>query len=179
MSPCCPSYGAQGKVVAYERSLAPERLDALNRNKHIGEMIGAWAGRRAEEELTRDFNRMLVDQLWKIWDKSKEEGRASELVDHSDQDFDDPVQAEAETRASGDVGLHSPKVRGQMVSGSGGIWLPTGSWSRHSASGCSMPERASLRQALGECLDHHWNQTLTPADQSSQASSFRPSVQRR
>lgn len=40
-----PVYGGNGEVVAYERSLAPARLAALGRNTHLGEMIGAWAGR--------------------------------------------------------------------------------------------------------------------------------------
>lgn len=81
--------------MAYERSLAPERLAALDRNTHLGEMIGAWAGRQTEEELAQGFNRMLVDKVWEIWDKGRKEGRADEFVDLSDPDLDDPVQAEA------------------------------------------------------------------------------------
>jgi hypothetical protein len=32
------------EAAAYERSLAPEMLDALGRNTHLGAMIGAWVG---------------------------------------------------------------------------------------------------------------------------------------
>ncbi len=75
--------------------MAPERLAALDRNTHLGEMIGAWAGRQAEEELAQGFNRMLVDQVWEIWDGGKKDGRASEFVNLADENLKDPIQAEA------------------------------------------------------------------------------------
>ena len=58
-------------------------------------MIGAWAGRQAEEELAQGFNRMLVDRLWDSWQKGKSAGRSSEFVDLSDPDLKDPIQVEA------------------------------------------------------------------------------------
>lgn len=69
--PLMPIYGAQGKVVAYERSLNPEHLEKLKKNKHLGEMAGAWSGRIAEEQLAEVFNRQLIDRLKDVWDDQK------------------------------------------------------------------------------------------------------------
>ncbi|WP_295075813.1 hypothetical protein [Tabrizicola sp.] len=78
-----PIYNAKGEVVAYERHMAPKALAALERNSHMGEMLGAWAGRQAEEELAQQYNRMLVDNLKTIWDRDKAK-RGNEFVDISD-----------------------------------------------------------------------------------------------
>lgn len=78
-------------MVAYERHMLPERLSALDRNTHMGEMLGAWAGRQAEEELAQGFNRMLVDRVKAIWDTQKSQGREDEFVDLSDPELTDPV----------------------------------------------------------------------------------------
>jgi len=75
--------------------MAPEQLAKLGRNTHLGEMIGAWAGRQAEEELAQGFNRMLVDRLRDAWEKGRGDGRANEFVDLSDPDLKDPIQREA------------------------------------------------------------------------------------
>jgi hypothetical protein len=66
-----PIYDAKGQVVAYERHMAPHALAALERNTHMGEMLGAWAGRQADEELGQEFNKKLVDNLKSIWDRDK------------------------------------------------------------------------------------------------------------
>lgn len=79
-------------MVAYERSLAPERLGALKPNTHLGKMIGAWTGRQAEDELAQGFNRQLVDRVWEVWDKGRKEGRESEFVDLSDENLDESVR---------------------------------------------------------------------------------------
>lgn len=90
-----PIYNGEGEVTGYERSMAPERLDALDRNTHLGEMIGAWAGRQAEEELAEGFNRGLVNQVKKVWDEGRRARRQSEFVDLSDPDLKDPVLRDA------------------------------------------------------------------------------------
>ena len=82
-----PVYDGQGEVVAYERSMAPERLEALDRNTHLGEMIGAWAGRQAEEKLAQGFNRMLVDRVWEVWERDRKNGRAAEFVNLAGEDL--------------------------------------------------------------------------------------------
>lgn len=93
--PLMPVFNDVGEVVAYERSMAPERLAALDPNSHLGEMIGAWAGRQAEEELAQHFNEKLVDEVWKAWDKGRQDGRADEFIDLSSQDLTDPVHLDA------------------------------------------------------------------------------------
>lgn len=89
--PLLPVWNAKGEVVAYERSMAPERLKALDRNTHLGEMIGAWAGRQKEETLAQGFNELLVDRLWDNWKQGKADGRRDEYVNLADPDLDDPV----------------------------------------------------------------------------------------
>lgn len=41
-----PVYDGKGQVVAYERHMAPKALAALERNTHMGEMLGSWIGRQ-------------------------------------------------------------------------------------------------------------------------------------
>jgi hypothetical protein len=80
-----PVYDAKGQVVAYERHMAPHALAALEPNTHMGEMLGAWAGRQAEEELGQEFNKKLVDNIKVIWDRDKGK-RSNEFVDLSTSD---------------------------------------------------------------------------------------------
>jgi hypothetical protein len=82
-----PVYDAQGQIIAYERHMTPQALAALERNTHMGEMLGAWKGRQAEEELAQSFNRMLVDNLKTIWerDKAKREGEFVDLSESQDK----------------------------------------------------------------------------------------------
>jgi hypothetical protein len=75
-------------------------------------MIGAWAGRQAEEELAQGFNRLLVDRVWDVWEQGKKDGRSSEFVNLSDPKLDDPVMKEAWALfPCGNPGLHSPEIR--------------------------------------------------------------------
>ncbi|MBV7379688.1 hypothetical protein [Maritimibacter dapengensis] len=66
-------------------------LKALDRNTHLGEMIGAWAGRQAEEELAQSFNMGLVDRLKDRWDADRGTGRQNEYVNLADPDLKDTV----------------------------------------------------------------------------------------
>lgn len=82
--PLVPIYdGHSGEVVAYERSLSPAMRSAVKRNTHLGEMLGAWAGRLEEERLSQKYNESLIDALKENWVKGKREGRAGEYVDIS------------------------------------------------------------------------------------------------
>lgn len=165
--------------MGYERSLAPEKAAALGRNTHLDEMIGAWAGRQAEEELAYAANGQLVDRVWDVWEEGRKDGRKSEFVNLADPDLGDPVLRE-------NWKMVPPAMRDQIRQkfGDDGFMVRRDmvkhiSMRCHSASRCSFSEIESLRQALVECLHHHRNQTLTPADRSSQESPLRPSVQRR
>lgn len=80
-----PVLDGKGQIIAYERHMAPKALAALEPNTHMGEMLGSWKGRQAEEELAQDYNRQLIDNLKTIWDRDKAK-RGNEFVDLSDTD---------------------------------------------------------------------------------------------
>jgi hypothetical protein len=40
-----PIFNADGKIVGYQRPMAPEHLSRLNRDTHLGRMLGVWSGR--------------------------------------------------------------------------------------------------------------------------------------
>lgn len=98
-----PVYDARGQIIAYERHMAPHALAALERNTQMGEMLGAWAGRQAEEDLARQYNRILIENLKKIWDRDK--GRkAGEFVNLADVDaHKDKVWADSWEMVPNDV----------------------------------------------------------------------------
>ena len=85
-----PVFGRSGEVVAFERAMNPDEMKSLDRNSHLGEMMGAWRGRQAEEQIAQGFNEMLVDNIKQVWDRDKGE-KADEFVNLSDPDLDDPV----------------------------------------------------------------------------------------
>lgn len=85
-----PIYDEVGNLMAYSRSIMPEQLDRLNRNDHFGEMMGAWAGRQAEEELAQQYNSMLLERLKEMWEQAKADGRTNEYVNLLDR-HTDPV----------------------------------------------------------------------------------------
>jgi hypothetical protein len=107
-----PIYNAQGQIVAYERHMAPKALAALQRNTHMGEMLGAWAGRQAEEELGQEFNHKLVDNLKTIWEKAKTEGRTGEFVDLSDETLKDEIYLDSWKMVPGDLRVYIEQAFG-------------------------------------------------------------------
>lgn len=58
-----PRYGKNREVVAYEKTIAAKDLEPLKENKHMGQVLGIWAGRLLEEELSNEFNRNLITVL--------------------------------------------------------------------------------------------------------------------
>lgn len=89
-----PVFGGSGEVVAFERAMDPKELTILNRNEHIGEMLGAWRGRQAEEQIAQGFNEMLVDNIKAVWDRDKTE-RKDEFVNIADSSIKDPIFKDA------------------------------------------------------------------------------------
>ena len=89
-----PVFGGSGEVVAFERAMDPRELTILNRNEHIGEMLGAWRGRQAEEQIAQGFNEMLVDNIKTVWDRDKTE-RKDEFVNLADTSLKDPIFKDA------------------------------------------------------------------------------------
>lgn len=68
-----PVWDEHGDIAGYERSLAPEMLAVLDRNAQLDEMVGAWAGRQAEEATAQGINRSLVDRLFEHWKQGRRE----------------------------------------------------------------------------------------------------------
>ncbi len=104
--PLMPIYDEQGVAVAYERSVDQQQEQRLNKGTHLGELVGAWRGRQAEEALATHFNEKLIDNLHKIWTDAELEGKQNLFVDLSDPKAlaEDPVLAEA-------VQLFTPETR--------------------------------------------------------------------
>jgi len=88
-----PVFDEKGNTVAYERSLDPQMAARLRRNDHIGEMLGAWAGRQSEEEMGQQFNRDLVKRTYDIYRKAT--GRRGEFVNLADPNLKDPILIDA------------------------------------------------------------------------------------
>lgn len=87
-----PIFAETGEIIGYERSMGAEAMNNLDRNTHFGEMVGAWAGRLAEERVAAEYNKQLVDNLKTLWDseKSGAANRADEYFNILD-DTDDKV----------------------------------------------------------------------------------------
>lgn len=103
-----PVFDEYGVIVAYERSVDPVQLAALNADTHLAKMIGVWRGRQVEENIAQDFNMRLVDALHKVYrdDMSGDQHTKKEYVNLWDFKTykDDPVLLDA-------VRLMSPEMR--------------------------------------------------------------------
>ena len=75
-----PVFDAAGKVVAYEKSVNPHQLQALNPTNHFANMVGVWRGRQVEEAKAQFFNEKLIDTLKAMYDRDQAEGRSNEYV---------------------------------------------------------------------------------------------------
>ena len=87
-----PVFGEANNVVAFERSMDPDIMRTLNRNTDMGEAMGMWRGRQAEEEISKQYNEVLVDRIKEMWETAKNESRTKEYVDISESD--DPIHME-------------------------------------------------------------------------------------
>lgn len=131
--PLMPIFGPAGDVIGYERSMDPGMLKTLDRNEHLGEMIGAWAGRQAEEQLADGFNKMLVDRLWDVWDRDSKSGRKGEFVNLASDKLNDQIYKDAWGVIPRDMrdyitqkfGTETFMVRKDMVNNALGYRLPS------------------------------------------------------
>lgn len=88
--PLKPVYDGQtGQLIAYERHIKPEFSAALKRNSQLHEMLGAWAGRQLEEQLSLDFNDKAIKELYAAYTADVAKGRAGEYVNIADRLFKD------------------------------------------------------------------------------------------
>lgn len=106
-----PIFDGDGAVVAYERSLRPEKLAAVNFDMHLGRMLGAWSGRILEESEADNFNHALVQTLKKIHDEQGSD-RADEFVNAADPKIDDPVVRDAWNTLGWQIKADARKVFG-------------------------------------------------------------------
>jgi hypothetical protein len=73
-------YEDDGSVIAMERMADVNKTNTIERNTNLSEMIGAWRGRQVEEIFATEINRALVNELYTIWEKARQEGRTNEFV---------------------------------------------------------------------------------------------------
>lgn len=99
--PLMPIYDDQGDIVAYERTLAPEKLSMLEKETDLSKVLGIWRGRQVEEAVGGEFNRQLVGRLHTIWDERKV-GEDDEFVD---------LFASTDTVVKDAVSLLTPEMR--------------------------------------------------------------------
>jgi hypothetical protein len=90
-----PVYGADGKVVAFERSLNPEIMARVQGEQHLGEMIGNWRGRQVEEAMSQSVNERLIDNLKAMYDKDLKESKSNQAQYVNVFDTKDPVVRDA------------------------------------------------------------------------------------
>lgn len=90
-----PLFDGKGAVVAYERAMDPMRLEALQRDTHLGRMLGVWAGRILEEEASNEFNQTLVKTLGEIYRDEMQQTKGGEFVNVADPKLKDAVVKDA------------------------------------------------------------------------------------
>lgn len=76
-----PVFAGDGSVLGFERSISQEIQNLhLGREENLAVMLGAWAGRQVEESLADQYNKQLVDELHKLWEK-RPKGSDAEFED--------------------------------------------------------------------------------------------------
>jgi hypothetical protein len=91
VEPLLPVFDAKYQIIGYEQSIGHEQLASMKRNTNLGEMIGAWAGRQAEEKLAVEWNTVLVERTHDMWMKDKAAGREGEYINLSADNLVDPI----------------------------------------------------------------------------------------
>lgn len=170
--PLIPLYNDKGQVVAFERSLWPEMRARMNRNDHMGQMMGAWAGRQEEERLAQAFNELLIDRLKTVWDEGKKTHRKKEFLNLSDPLQQDEVFGEswsmipAETKAyiAQVFGEEGFMVRRDMVNNALGYRMPSVKDLWDGASRLDPKARRMLRNAATVVIGKRALTTLVTAE---------------
>lgn len=90
-----PVFDGEGNVVAYDRPLARDKTMGLQKDTHLGRMLGVWAGRLLEEEAAHEFNKTLVETLHAQYEADVEKGNASQYVNVADKKQTDPIIRDA------------------------------------------------------------------------------------
>ena len=90
-----PVFDHQGTVIGYDLSMNPEMTRGLQKDTHMGRMLGVWAGRLLEEEAAHGFNETLVDTLVQQYRRDVDKGLSSDYVNVASKNLDDPIYKDA------------------------------------------------------------------------------------
>jgi len=105
-----PVFDADG-VIGYERALNPDLKEAYTAPRsNLALMVGAWAGRQAEEQFARKYNAELIQAVKDIYD-NREEGTDGLFVDMSKSD--DPIFADSWNVISPETRLMIEEIFGE------------------------------------------------------------------
>lgn len=98
--PLIPVYGANGEVIAYERSLDPEVMERVASDNDLTKAIGIWRGRQVEEGYSKQFNEQLIDRLSEMYTKDNDPSQYVNVFETKDPVIKDAVHLLSEdTRA--------------------------------------------------------------------------------
>lgn len=88
-----PVFDSDGSVMGFERAINPDVLKAhLKPEKNLATMIGVWAGRQVEENLSTSYNEALVDELDRIY---QNRDASTDKMFVNLKTTDDPIYQEA------------------------------------------------------------------------------------
>lgn len=76
-----PIYDQSGVLVAFERTMDPEKLKVLRGPQHLTKMIGEWQGRQVEEAWARIVNEELLTHLQKMYEEDTHKDRYVNLLE--------------------------------------------------------------------------------------------------
>ena len=83
-----------GTVIGYERSMDQAKLNGLQRDTHLGRMLGVWTGRIAEETVAEQFNTDLLKVIKQTYDDQKNDPKVK-FVNVADKSQKDPIIRDA------------------------------------------------------------------------------------
>jgi hypothetical protein len=90
-----PVVNGDGVVVAYDRPLARDKTMGLQKDTHLGRMLGVWAGRLLEEEAAHEFNKTLLETLHAQYEDDFRKGNVSQYVNVANKSEKDVVIRDA------------------------------------------------------------------------------------
>lgn len=89
-----PLYDFLGNVMGYEGSMDQAKLNGLQRDTHLGRMLGVWTGRIAEETVAEQFNTDLLKVIKRTYDDQKQDPKVR-FVNVADKSQSDPIIRDA------------------------------------------------------------------------------------
>jgi hypothetical protein len=99
------------EVVGYERPLSAKQYNSIQKDDHLGRMIGVWMGRIVEEQQALETNRELLKLLKEKWDKAPVTSRDKTFVNVADSK--DPVIRDAWSTLGWNIKDDAEEIFGQ------------------------------------------------------------------